>query len=279
MKRSLRELSSPTIGGTGPALRVADISVRLGDHLVLDSVELEVERGAWVALIGPNGAGKTTVLRASSALCPLTAGRIELLGTDVTTLTPSKRALSMAYVPQDPLIPAGITVEDYVLLGRNPHIGFFSVEGPHDMEVVSRVLHRLELDEFRARPVETLSGGERRRVVLARALAQEAPVLLLDEPTSGLDLGHAQEVLDLVDRLRVDSRITVLSAIHDLTMASQYAESLVMLDRGRVVARGTPSEVLTERRLALHYRARVTITAAPNGARGVVVSPARRRRD
>ncbi|MBW3536252.1 MAG: ABC transporter ATP-binding protein [Actinobacteria bacterium] len=279
MKRSLRELSSPTIGGTGPALRVADISVRLGDHLVLDSVELEVERGAWVALIGPNGAGKTTVLRASSALCPLTAGRIELLGTDVTTLTPSKRALSMAYVPQDPLIPAGITVEDYVLLGRNPHIGFFSVEGPHDMEVVSRVLHRLELDEFRARPVETLSGGERRRVVLARALAQEAPVLLLDEPTSGLDLGHAQEVLDLVDRLRVDSRITVLSAIHDLTMASQYAESLVMLDQGRVVARGTPSEVLTERRLALHYRARVTITAAPNGARGVVVSPARRRRD
>lgn len=276
-RSSVREALSPPVGTTVPALRIADIGVRLGEQVILDSVRLDVVAGAWVALIGPNGAGKTTVLRASSALCPLTAGRVELLGNDVTTMTPSRRALSMAYVPQDPLIPAGITVHDYVLLGRNPHIPFFGVENAHDLEVVSDVLERLELDRFRVRAVDTLSGGERRRVVLARALAQEAPVLLLDEPTSGLDLGHAQEVLDLVDGLRADSGITVLSAIHDLTMASQYAESLVMLDEGRVVARGTATEVLTEHRLALHYRARVTITPGAHGARGVVVSPTRSR--
>ena len=260
---------------TAPAIRLDGVSVSLGGQVVVDGVSFEVERGAWVALVGPNGAGKTTVLRAITALCPLTAGQVELLGIDVGVMRPSERALSMAYVPQDPLIPAGISVEDYVLLGRNPHIGFFSVESLHDLEVVSGVLRRLELDEFRVRPVETLSGGERRRVVLARALAQEASVLLLDEPTSGLDLGHAQEVLDLVDGLRVDSGITVLSAIHDLTMVSQYAESLVMLDRGRVVARGAPEQVLTEARLALHYRARVVISPGPNGRKGVVVSPAR----
>ena len=262
--------------GSGPAIQVDAVSVRLGGQLVVDEVSFGVERGAWLALVGPNGAGKTTVLRAVSALCPLTGGRVELLGRDVSDMSPSERALSMAYVPQDPLIPAGITVEDYVLLGRNPHIGFFNVETFHDLQVVSGVLGRLELDEFRTRPVETLSGGERRRVVLARALAQEASVLLLDEPTSGLDLGHAQEVLDLVDGLRVDSGITVLSAIHDLTMVSQYAESLVMLDRGHVVARGVPEDVLTEERLARHYRARVVITPAPTGTKGVVVSPARK---
>lgn len=260
---------------TEPALRVCNVSVRLGGARVLRDVTVEIPAGTWLGVVGPNGAGKTTLLRAAAALCPVESGRIELLGENVADMTPRHRALGAAYVPQDPLIPPGISVRDYVLLGRNPHIGFFAVESARDHDAVSQVLARLELEHFRERPIETLSGGERRRVVLARSLAQEAPVLLLDEPTNGLDLGHAQEVLELIDQLRADRGITVVSAIHDLTLASQYAPSLVMLSGGEVVARGGAAEVLTESRLAEHYNARVRIEPAPHGSAGVIVSPAR----
>ena len=144
-----------------------------------------------------------------------------------------------------------------------------------DVQVVEEVLAALELEPFGRRPVQTLSGGERQRAVIARALAQEASLLLLDEPTTGLDIGHVQEALDLVDRMRLERGLTIVSAMHDLTLASQYAESLLMLDRGRVVARGVPTDVLTEDRLSQHYRARVQVQPAPNGGSGVVVSPIR----
>ncbi len=257
-----------------PAIAVTDAIVALGDVVALDGVGLVVPHGAWVALIGPNGAGKTTLLRAITGLCPMSGGTVLLQGEDVRGLRGRERARRLAYLAQSPVIPPGVSVFDYVLLGRNPHIGFFSVEGPHDRDVVDSVLARLDLTEFSSRALETLSGGERQRVTLARALAQEAPVLLLDEPTSGLDLGHAQEVLELVDGLRLDGNITVLSAIHDLTLASQYADSLVMLDHGRVVASGVPREVLTEERLSRHYRAHVRVGWADDGT-GVIISPTR----
>lgn len=258
-----------------PAIWMSNAVVPLGGVVALDGVELVVPDGAWVALIGPNGAGKTTLLRAVAGLCPMRTGTVLLQGEDIRGLGGRERARRLAYLAQSPVIPPGVSVVDYVLLGRNPHIGFFSVEGQRDREVVKSVLARLALAEFSGRAVETLSGGERQRVTLARALAQEAPILLLDEPTSGLDLGHAQEVLELIDGLRAERKITVLSAIHDLTLASQYADSLVMLDHGREVASGTAREVLTEERLARHYRARVRV-AWSDGSAGVIISPERR---
>jgi iron complex transport system ATP-binding protein len=189
-------------------------------------------------------------------------------------MRPRDRARALAYLAQAPVIPPGVSVTDYVLLGRNPHIGFFSVEREADRDVVRQVLSRLDLVDFASRPLETLSGGERQRVTLARALAQEAPILVLDEPTSGLDLGHAQEVLELVDSLRREGGITVLSAIHDLTLASQYADALVMLNHGRVVASGPCREVLTEERLTRHYHANVRVQWDEDGG-GVLISPRR----
>jgi iron complex transport system ATP-binding protein len=164
-------------------------------------------------------------------------------------------------------------VVDYVLLGRTAHLGFFEVEGDADLDVAVKALADLDAGPLADRTVDTLSGGERQRIVIARALAQESPVLLLDEPTTALDVGHQQEVLDLVDRLRSERNLTVLATMHDLTLAGQYADLLVMLDAGVVAAAGSADEVLTEEAVNRHYGARVRVV--PDEA-GPIVVPVRR---
>lgn len=239
-------------------IRARGVSIRLGGQPIVVDVDIDVPPGGWVSIVGPNGAGKTTLLRAVAGLVDYD-GTIEVAGESVTGLSPRARARAVAVVPQDPIVPYGLKVLDYVLLGRTSHISRFGVEGVRDLEVARDVLQQLELSPLAQRQIETLSGGERQRTVLARALAQEAPVLLLDEPTTALDIGHQQEVLDLVDELRRDRGLTVLSTMHDLTLAAQYAESLVLLDRGAVVIAGTADDVLTEDNLSRYYGARVRV--------------------
>ncbi|HUR50329.1 MAG TPA: ABC transporter ATP-binding protein [Acidimicrobiales bacterium] len=259
------------------ALHMAGVTVRLGGAEVLSGVDLEVVSGKWLGVVGPNGAGKSTMLRSIVGLAPLASGEIRIANRPMSQLSHSTRAKEVALVAQEPVIPVGMSVRDYVLLGRNPHIPWFAVETARDVQIVHELIDALELGAFAPRPVQTLSGGERQRAVIARALAQEAALLLLDEPTTGLDIGHVQEALELVDRMRLERGLTIVSAMHDLTLASQYAESLVMLDRGRVVAQGAPVDVLTEERLSEHYRARVHVQVADAGAAGVVVTPTRPR--
>jgi iron complex transport system ATP-binding protein len=152
-----------------------------------------------------------------------------------------------------------MTVADYVLLGRNPHINPLGVEGSHDLAAVHDALAHLELVEMAGRVVSTLSGGERQRVLIARALAQGSPIVLLDEPTTALDVGHQQQVLELVDTLRLAHGLSVISTMHDLTLAGQYAERLILLDAGRVVVEGAAADVLTEDNLARYYGAKVRV--------------------
>src|SRR5439155_767715 len=178
-----------------------------------------------------------------------------------------------AVVPQLPSLPPQMTVAEYVLLGRTPHLGYFAREGVHDLEVADAALVRLDLLGLASRRLGTLSGGERQRAVLARALAQEAPILLLDEPTNALDVGRGQQALELVDALRREGGLTVLAAMHDLTLAGQYADRLLLLDAGRVVAAGGVRDVLTDELIARHYGASVRVL---HDELGVVVVPARR---
>ncbi len=234
------------------------VSVELGGRDVVAEVNLAVEAGDWVTLIGPNGAGKTTLLRAIAGLTPA-RGEIEVGGMSVGGASRRQLARSVAFVPQLPYAPAEMRVDDFVLLGRTPHIGYFASERRTDVEAAHRALATLDLAQFGHRRLGTLSGGERQRAVLARALAQEAPVLLLDEPTSALDAGRQQEALELIDALRLDAGLTVVATMHDLTLAGQYASRLLLLSGGRVVAHGAPAEVLTEPLIAEHYGARVRV--------------------
>ncbi|HET8683654.1 MAG TPA: ABC transporter ATP-binding protein [Micromonosporaceae bacterium] len=254
------------------ALSIVDLQVALGGAPVLRGVDLEVAVGEWVTVIGPNGAGKSTLLRAAGGLLPYT-GSIAVLGTPAGRLRRRERARLVATVTQSPVVPGGMAVLDYVLLGRTPYIPPLGRESGADVEAVHEVLGRLQLTPFAGRELATLSGGEMQRVFLARALAQGAPLLLLDEPTSALDIGHQQEVLELVDGLRRSAGLTVLATMHDLSLAGEYADRLVLLAGGRVAATGPPRQVLTEELLARYYRARVRVV---DGGQGPLVVPVRR---
>jgi iron complex transport system ATP-binding protein len=248
------------------------VSVTYEARVVVRELYLEVSAGEWVGLIGPNGAGKTTVLRAAAGLVPH-AGRIGVGPRALAGLGAKEIARLIAYVPQSPQMPAGMSVAQYVLLGRSPHLSYLGREGSRDREVVSSVLRRLSLDELAARPLDRLSGGERQRAAIARALAQESPVLLVDEPTSSLDVGTQQDVLELIDGLRAERGLTVIAAMHDLTLAGQYSDRLVLIVGGEVRAVGPPAAVLTEQAIGEHYGARVRVLRLPGA--GHVVAPIR----
>ncbi|SBV28584.1 ABC transporter ATP-binding protein [Micromonospora krabiensis] len=257
---------------TSSAVEVRDLHLALDRTPILTGVDLTVTAGEWVTVIGPNGAGKSTLLRAVGGLLPA-SGAVSLFGTPIAALRRRARARVVATVAQSPVVPPGMSVLDYVLLGRTPYIPPLGRESTADLEAVHEALDRLDLAGFHRRELATLSGGERQRVFLARALAQGATLLLLDEPTSALDIGHQQEVLELVDQLRRESGLTVLATMHDLSIAGEYADRLVLLAGGRVVAAGAPREVLTEQLLATHYRASVRVVDGEHGPLVVPIRP------
>jgi iron complex transport system ATP-binding protein len=246
-----------------------DVAVTFGKTRVVGPLSLEVGRGEWLGLIGPNGAGKSTLLKAAVGVVDY-EGSVDVGEHDL------RRGLDIAWMPQRPRLPEEMSVSDYVLLGRTPHLGYVGGETQHDLDSVMGSLKRLDLSAFAARRLGTLSGGEAQRAVMARALAQEAPVLLLDEPTSSLDIGHAMEVLEILDELRKHDGLTVVTAVHDLTMAGRFADRLAMMASGEIVADGDASTVLTEENLVKHYGAGIRVV---NNGDGPTVIPTRIQRD
>ena len=254
------------------AIELRGLTVRYGRTEVLHEFSDSLRSGEWLGLIGPNGAGKSSLLRAIVGIVP-SQGEIDVDGSPLSLRSRSRRAALVAYVPQEPLLPDDMTGAEYVMLGRSPFVSYFGSETRHDRAMVADVLARLELGAFAARRLGSLSGGERQRLVIARALATEAPILLLDEPTSALDIGHQQQALELVARLRRDHGLTVISAMHDLTLAGMYSDRLALLHEGSVVASGPAAEVLRAETLAEFYGVRVSVHHEPDGT--VVVIPRR----
>ena len=252
---------------------LSGVSVAYDEREVLSGIDLACASGEWLSLIGPNGAGKTTVLRAIARIVS-SRGEICIGDRPLASLRPQQLASRVALLPQEPQMPAGMSVSQYVLLGRSPHLGYFGRERAADRRIVASVLRRMSLEDLAGRPLDHLSGGERQRAAIARALAQQAPILLIDEPTTSLDIGRQQEVLELIDELRHEQELTVIAAMHDLTLAGQYSDRLGLLVGGRMVAIGLPSEILTEPVIAEHYRAHVQVLSL-NGA-GSAVVPVRR---
>jgi iron complex transport system ATP-binding protein len=245
------------------------LTVRYGSAVALDGVSGQVADGEWLGLIGPNGAGKTTLLNAIARLLP-SAGDVVVCGRRANGLSRRQLARLIAYVPQRPMLPPDMSVADYVLLGRTAHISYLRTETKADRRACADVLGRLDLGPMAGRELRAMSGGELQRVVLARALAQEAPVLLLDEPTSALDLGRRMEALELIDEVRRERSLTVLSAIHDLTLAGQFAGRLMLLAGGRIAATGRPAEVLRDDVLASHFGPAIQVMATNTGDIAVI---------
>ncbi len=239
-------------------INAENIVVRFDRKTILNDVSLTVAPQEWITIVGPNGAGKSTLLSVLAGM-RTGAGRVCLDGREVSSMSPRERALLAAYVPQHPEVPAGMSVQNYVLIGRTPHLSVLGVEGRDDYEVVDRVMHQLDLSHLAHRTLDSLSGGELQRCHLARAIAQQTSVVFFDEPTTALDLGHQQQVLELINGLQESQELTVVMTMHDLSLASQYSDRVFLLGEGKIAAHGRPQDVLDSERLSSLYGARIAV--------------------
>ena len=250
------------------------ISISVDGTLLIDNVDCTVARGSLSALVGPNGAGKSTLLRALTAVHAPASGSVHFGGTDLLGMPRRQRARLAAFVEQDATTDSSLTVEMVVKLGRLPYQSLWEADSPESATIVTESLSTVGMTDFREREFQSLSGGEKQRIMLARALAQEPQLLTLDEPTNHLDIAAQLAVLELLSSLR-DTGVTVLAALHDLSLAASYCDHIIVLSHGRVVAAGATETVLTEQLIADVYGVTASILTNPITGQPVIgFSPA-----
>lgn len=255
-------------------LQISQVSFAYHDGLVLHNVDISIEAGEMVGLLGPNGSGKTTLIKLASGVLKPARGEVSLDGYGLRKLSRKSIARSVAVVPQQFHIPFAFTVNEVVMLGRIPFLKAFADENEVDKRLVTEALELAGISEQRERRFDELSGGERQKVILAMALAQQPKLLLLDEPIVHLDIAHQVEIMERVKSLNTEQGITVLAAMHDLNLAALYFDRLILLNDGRVVADGTPAEVLTREKIEEVFSASVTVEQHPaTGVPHIVVMP------
>nr|WP_290454029.1 ABC transporter ATP-binding protein [Corynebacterium stationis] len=228
------------------ALHVKDVSVGYGERTVLDTLNVDIKRGAVTSIVGPNGCGKSTLLRTMSRLLNPTKGEIVLDGKSIHDIPTRKLATQLGLLPQTPIAPDGIVVADLVGRGRTPHQGILGRWSQQDYDIVAEALETTGISDLAERSIDELSGGQRQRVWIAMALAQRTDTLLLDEPTTYLDVKHQLDVLDLLTELNRDRGTTIVMVLHDLNLAARYSDELVAVSGGKVFAHGHPRDVITK---------------------------------
>ncbi|MBI3783989.1 MAG: heme ABC transporter ATP-binding protein [Deltaproteobacteria bacterium] len=248
--------------------QAANLCFRYGAELVIDDISLELRCGEMLGVIGPNGSGKSTLLRLLSGVLQPERGDILLNGRPLAVYTRRQLGRQLAVVPQETIIEFPFSVTEVVLMGRSPHLGGFSFEGRRDLEIVHTAMARCGVSQLAKRSIHELSGGERQRVILARALAQEADILLLDEPGAFLDIRHEVEIYDLLHDLQREGR-SIVTVLHDLNLAALYCDRVALLKDGQLMRLGPPGEVITYRAITEVYETEVyvelnTLTGAVN---------------
>jgi len=255
-------------------LQISDVCFSYLDGLVLHNINLSIRAGERVGLLGANGAGKTTLVKLVSGVLKPGQGEIRLDGSSLTQLRRKSVARSVAVVPQQFHIPFAFTVREVVMLGRIPFLKAFAEESEADRRLVANALEQVGIGELKERRFDELSGGERQKVILAMALAQQPRLLLLDEPIVHLDITHQVEILELVKSLNLEQGLTIMAAMHDLNLAALYFDRLVLLKEGRIWADGTPGQVLTEGIIKDVFSASVRVEPHPvTGVPHIVVMP------
>ena len=247
----------------GEILRFDHVAAGYGQREVLRDVTLSIREGEFAGLIGSNGTGKSTLIKCVSGLLPLKRGSITICGKENTSLKSRQRAQMVAVVPQSYHVEYDFTVEDIVMMGRNPYLSFRKKEGQKDRDIVARAMEMTNTEVFFKRCYNELSGGERQRVILARAIAQQPRIILLDEPTSALDVHHQIEVMELITKLNREEHMTVLAVLHDINMASRFCQRMIMLKDGVVYTDGTPREVIDRPNMESLYDMKLMIRESP----------------
>ncbi len=244
-----------------------------GQHIVLRDLSFSVKPGEMVGLIGPNGCGKSTLIKALSRVIPAFSGTISIDGKDIRRITRRDLARLMGVVPQIPLLPSAYKALEIVLMGRNPHLGLFHYEGQKDINIALAAMEKTDTKELADRRIAELSGGEIQCLLLARAIAQETKAILLDEPTANLDIGRQINVLELIRTMCIDRKLTVLTVMHDLNLAAQYCDRLILLHDTMIYIDGSPSDVITESNIREVYGVDNCVYSHPlNGLPIVLIS-------
>jgi len=244
-------------------IEMKNAALGYGRTVVLRDLSFQVRPGEMVGLIGPNGCGKSTIIRALSRIIAPQSGKVLLGGQDVTKISRIKLARLLGVVPQLPILPSAFTAFEIVLMGRNPHLGLFQYEGPKELAITWQAMEKTGTQSLASRRVSELSGGEIQGLLIARVLAQETEAILLDEPTANLDIGRQIEILGLLKNLCRQDNLMVLAALHDLNLAAQYCDRLILIYSGRIHAEGTPKEVITAENVAEVYGAENCVYTHP----------------
>lgn len=259
---------------TSPApaiLQTRGLHASYDAHEVLHGLDLRIAAGEIVALLGPNGSGKSTLLRVLSGLLTPTQGNVEAAGKDLQAYSAKQRARLIGLVPQYATIPFAFPVSDIVAMGRNPYLGLLESPNAHDFEAITAALQHTDCLHLRERLVTELSGGELQRVIIARALAQEPRMLLLDEPTAHLDLNHQLDIAQMLRQLNRQEGLTVLWVSHDLNLAAEFCDRLLVLQDGQLVADGPPEAVITPQILSRVYGLHLPVVPNPRSGRPQVI--------
>ncbi|MGY2895570.1 ABC transporter ATP-binding protein [Deinococcus sp. UYEF24] len=262
-------LATPTL--SPPPLSTQSLKLAYGSSVIVPDLNLNVAGGRVTSIIGPNGCGKSTLLRALARLMPGSGGQVSLYGQALHTLKSRDIARRLAILPQGPVAPEGLSVEDLVWFGRHPHQGRFPVRRQGDQEAVTWALDQTGMKVFAGRTLDTLSGGQRQRAWIAMSLAQQTEILLLDEPTTYLDLSHQLEVLHLTQRLNRAQGKTVVMVLHDLNQAVRYSDEIIAMHQGVVYAQGEPQDVLTPALLADVFGLKAHILRDPDTGRPHII--------
>jgi iron complex transport system ATP-binding protein len=244
-------------------IELKDVSLGYNHRAILNDINLKAVPGKMLGLIGPNGSGKSTLIRGMTRVINLFSGHIFIDGRDIKTIKREELARLVATVPQNPVLPEAFTAFEVVLMGRTPHLGLLRYEGGEDMAITWQAMEATKTELFAERRVSELSGGERQRLIIARALTQQPKAILLDEPTAHLDINHQVEILNLVKSLCLEQGLTVIVALHDLNLAAQYCDWLVMLNGGQIHAEGIPQDVLTVQNIQEVYGIEVCVLPHP----------------
>lgn len=248
---------------TDTLVNISGLSGGYGQETIVKDVSFSIGRGEFLGIIGPNGSGKSTLLRLlSRALIPQ-KGHIDLEGNDGRRMRLRDFCRKVAFVPQDITINFSFTVWEIALMGRIPHLGRLELETKKDFEITANALSLTDTSRLKEKYIDNLSAGERQRVVIAKALAQEPVLLFLDEPTSHLDIGYQIQILDLLKKLNREKGLTIVMVLHDLNLASEYCERLILLDKGAIFKEGSPSEVLTYENIETVYKTVVLVNKNP----------------
>jgi len=247
------------------AIHTRQLGYSYGDLRVLEDLSFSVHQGDFFIIIGPNGSGKTTLLKCISGILRPRTGGLEILGAPVHAYSRKSLARSIALVPQTAPVDFPFTVTEVVLMGRSPHLGILGVEHEEDFSIAHRAMEFTGVASLARRKLDQLSGGERQRVMIARAICQDPEIILLDEPTASLDLAHQVRVMDLMERLRHENKVTVLMVSHDINLAALYGNRLMLLKEGRILSLGPPSEVLTFQTLEEAYGCPLIVDKSPLG--------------